>query len=96
MADKTGVARLRQAIKNQRDAGEGEFHLTYHDAEEIAAEIEDEHHPTCEDVGDGWMFRCSVCGCELDVDDKEGEPTMWLGGKPYNASLLPKLRSEGD
>lgn len=42
MADKTGAARLRQAIKNQRDAGEGEFRLTYHDAEEIAAEIEGE------------------------------------------------------
>lgn len=42
MADKTGAARLRQAIKNQRDAGEGEFRLTYHDAEEIADEIEEE------------------------------------------------------
>lgn len=42
MADKTGAARLRQAIKNQRDAGEGEFRLTYHDAEEIADEVEDE------------------------------------------------------
>lgn len=42
MADKIGVARLRQAIENQRDAGEGEFHLTYHDAEEIAAEIDAE------------------------------------------------------
>lgn len=42
MTDKTGAARLRQAIKNQRDAGEGEFRLTYHDAEEIADEIEEE------------------------------------------------------
>ena len=42
MADKTGAARLRQAIKNQRDAGEGEFRLTYHDAEEIADEVDDE------------------------------------------------------
>lgn len=38
-----GIKRFRQAIKNQRDAGEGEFHLNYHDAEEIAAEIEDEY-----------------------------------------------------
>lgn len=37
-----GIKRFRQAIKNQRDAGEGEFNLAYHDAEEIAAEIEDE------------------------------------------------------
>ena len=42
MADKTGVARLRQAIKNQRDLGNGDFRLTYGAAEEIAAEIEDE------------------------------------------------------
>ena len=42
MADKTGVARLRQAIKNQQDLGNGDLRLTYHDAEEIAAEIEDE------------------------------------------------------
>lgn len=37
-----GIKRLRQAIKNQRDLGNGEFRLTYHDAEEIAAEIEEE------------------------------------------------------
>lgn len=38
-----GIKRFRQAIKNQRDAGEGEFRLTYHDAEETAAEIEKEY-----------------------------------------------------
>ena len=37
-----GIKRFRQAIKNQRDAGEGEFRLTYHDAEEIATEIDAE------------------------------------------------------
>ena len=37
-----GIKRFRQAIKNQRDAGEGEFHLNYHDAEEIADEIDAE------------------------------------------------------
>lgn len=42
MADKTGAARLRQAIKNQRDLGNGDFRLTYHDAEEIADEIDAE------------------------------------------------------
>lgn len=36
-----GIKRFRQAIKNQRDAGGGEFRLAYHDAEEIAAEIEE-------------------------------------------------------
>lgn len=39
MEEMTGVARLRQAIENQRDTGEGEFRLTYHDAEEIDAEL---------------------------------------------------------
>lgn len=47
MADKTGAARLRQAIENQRDAGEGEFRLTYHDAEEIADEIDAEPLGIC-------------------------------------------------
>lgn len=42
-----GTKRLRQAIKNQRDAGGGEFRLAYHDAEEIAAEIEDELLEIC-------------------------------------------------
>lgn len=37
-----GIKRFRQAIKNQQDAGGGEFRLTYHDAEEIAAKIEEE------------------------------------------------------
>lgn len=38
-----GIKRFRQAIKNQRDTGEGEFRLTYGAAEDIAAEIEDEY-----------------------------------------------------
>lgn len=37
-----GIERFRQAIKNQRDFGSGEFRLTYGAAEKIAAEIEDE------------------------------------------------------
>lgn len=37
-----GIERFRQAIKNQQDAGEGEFHLAYKDAEEITDEIENE------------------------------------------------------
>lgn len=42
-----GIKRLRQAIKNQRDFGNSEFRLTYHDAEEVAAEIEDELLEIC-------------------------------------------------
>ena len=60
---------------------------TYEDAMVRLADLID--HPTCEDVGDGWMFRCSVCGCELDADDKEGEPTMWLGGSPITPRYCP-------
>lgn len=37
-----GIERFRQAIKNQRDLGNGDFRLTYRDVEEIADEIEDE------------------------------------------------------
>ena len=37
-----GIERFRQAIKNQRDFGNGEFRLAYHDVEEIAGEIEEE------------------------------------------------------
>ena len=45
--------------------------------------------PTCEDTGDNWTFRCSSCGCELDVEDREGEPTMWLGGSPMTPRHCP-------
>ena len=36
--------------------------------------------PTCRDVGDGRQFRCSKCGCEVDINDMDGESTMWLEG----------------
>ena len=45
--------------------------------------------PTCEDVGDGWTFRCSECGCSLDTNDREGEPTMWLEGRPMTPRRCP-------
>ena len=37
-----GIKRFRQAIKNQRDVGEGEFHLSFVDVEAICKECEDE------------------------------------------------------
>ena len=37
----------------------------------------------CHDVGDGYTFRCSACGCELD------EPTMWLGGSAMTPRHCP-------
>lgn len=42
MADKTGVARLRQAIENQWDAGEACFSLPIGEAAAICDECEDE------------------------------------------------------
>lgn len=42
MDDKTGVARLRQAIENQRDAGEACFTLPIGEAAAICDECEDE------------------------------------------------------
>lgn len=42
MADKTGAARLRQAIENQRDAGEVCFSLPIGEAYAICDEVEDE------------------------------------------------------
>lgn len=45
--------------------------------------------PTCNDVGDRWTFRCSACGCELDVEDREGEPTMWFGGSAMTPRHCP-------
>ena len=42
MADKTGAARLRQAIENQRDAGEACFTLPIGEAAAICDEVEDE------------------------------------------------------
>lgn len=47
-------------------------------ANEGAADLID--LPTCRDVGDGYQFRCSKCGCEVDTNDMEGESTMWLEG----------------
>lgn len=42
MADKTGVARLRQAIENQWDAGEACFSLPFDEASVLLRECEDE------------------------------------------------------
>ena len=44
---------------------------------------------TCRDIGNCHMFVCSECGCELDVDDREGEPTMWDGGAPAVPRYCP-------
>ena len=45
-----GIKRFRQAIKNQRDAGEGEFRLSFADVEAICKECEDENLDICVDA----------------------------------------------
>lgn len=45
-----GIKRFRQAIKNQRDAGEGEFRLSLADVEAICKECEDENLDICMDA----------------------------------------------
>jgi hypothetical protein len=55
-----GIKRFRQAIKNQLDLGNGDFRLTYHDAEEIAAEIEDELLGICSsDERETGRYACA-------------------------------------
>lgn len=45
---------------------------------------------TCNDVGDDFMFRCSECGCELDINDAFDEPTMWKDGVATVPEYCPK------
>lgn len=45
---------------------------------------------TCRNVdGMEWDFKCSECGCELDVAGREGDVTMWLNGSPMEPSFCP-------
>lgn len=51
--------------------------------------------PTCRDAGNSYhTFVCSECGCELDIDDREGEPTMWHGGVPMVPKYCPNCGAE--
>lgn len=56
----------------------------------------------CRDVGDLSLFKCSKCGCELDIyqthyeynimddyEDSFDEPTMWVDGKSSCPSFCP-------
>ena len=43
----------------------------------------------CKDVGDGLTFRCSKCGCEFDMFDRDGEPTTWIGDVPRLPNYCP-------
>lgn len=50
--------------------------------------------PTCQDVGDGLTFRCSKCGCEFDMFDRDGEPTTWIGDVPRLPNYCPNCGAE--
>lgn len=63
------------------------------DYSEIFQRLADLIDPTCRDIGDIHVFVCSKCGCELDVDDREGEPTMWDGGAPAVPRYCPNCGS---
>ena len=43
---------------------------------------------TCHDANDIGPWRCSGCGCELDMEIG-GEPTMWLNGMPALPRYCP-------
>ena len=42
---------------------------------------------TCHDKGNIERFICSECGCRLDLQDEDWEPTMWLDG----AAMVPNF-----
>lgn len=75
---------LAAAIAQASDGGQDPLH-------ELADLID---RQTCNDVGDRWTFRCSVCECDLDLEDREGEPTMWLGGSPMTPRHCPNCGAE--
>ena len=71
-------------------AGHCEHLLDSDDVGSVAGLID----PTCRDASNSYhMFVCSKCGCELDVDCREGEPTMWDGGAPAVPRYCPNCRS---
>lgn len=50
--------------------------------------------PTCHDIGEGRVFQCSKCGCELDITDREGEATMWVDGIATVPKYCPNCRAK--
>ena len=49
---------------------------------------------TCRDLGDGQMFICSECGCTLDIQDENGEPTMMVDGVADVPKCCPNCKRE--
>ena len=54
--------------------------------------------PTCKDVGRGYTFECSECGCRIGVilrDSYEGEPAMTVHDDPlYVPRYCPNCGAE--
>lgn len=44
---------------------------------------------TCKDKGNIERFICSECGCRLDLQGQEWEPTMWRDGEAMVPSFCP-------
>ena len=43
---------------------------------------------TCKDVGKGATFKCSECGCELDIW-VDNRPSLWLDDEPMAPFYCP-------
>lgn len=49
----------------------------------------------CRDVStDSYVFKCSYCGCSLDLMDSDIEPTIWLDGKAVVPRFCPNCGRE--
>lgn len=67
----------------------------YHEMNDVFGQLADLiDRDTCHDIDKGFTFHCSKCGCELDLEDKEGEPTMWFGGIAQIPNYCPWCGAE--
>ena len=49
----------------------------------------------CRDVStDSYVFKCSYCGCSLDLMHGDIEPTIWLDGKAIVPRFCPNCGRE--
>ena len=49
----------------------------------------------CKDVSTNqYQFKCSNCGCSVDLMDENWEPTMWLNGKAVVPRFCPNCGRE--
>lgn len=85
---------LRIAGRLEAMADEGKVRISPMEARALALDLRTiardcEPRRTCWDVGDGLTFRCSKCGCEFDMFDRDGEPTTWIGDVPRLPNYCP-------